>query len=139
MIQHAIREAQKSIFKYRFGAVVTRKGRIVGRGHNQLRHHDLCGYPFNNSLHAEAAAIRNMRAKGDTIYVARTSRQGVIGNSRPCVHCLHFISLSGIRWVVYTTPNGTIRSHISDLYEQQGPSETDCTNDGEEVPALFPG
>lgn len=135
MIRHAISEATKSGFRYRLGAVITRKGRIVGRGHNRIRHHGFSMYPYSHSLHAEADAARRMLrcgSSGDTIYVARVNQSGSVGMARPCKHCVSLLRSLNIEWVVYTTPEGSVRQKISQLSYSDSPLEDSCCSSDED-------
>lgn len=85
------------------------------------------------SIHAEADVIRKVGKKRNMpksvdIVVIRFSKNGIIGESRPCYHCILAMSKSrlNIKYIYYSTCNGDIvkeslcemvkhnyRSHIS--------------------------
>lgn len=68
------------------------------------------------SKHAEMDAITKIRFKKNLpksmdIVVLRISKNGILGESRPCYHCLHMIEQSNlnIRCIYYSNRNGTIQ------------------------------
>jgi hypothetical protein len=91
------------------------------------------------SIHAEADIIkkigryRNVPSEID-IFVIRLSKNGVIGESRPCYHCVLKMSKSrlNIKYIYYTQSDGTIAkkkfsdmvSRISCLYISNGVKRT---------------
>lgn len=101
--------AGMSTAKKRHGAVVVRKGRIIGRGFNKTTNDPKTvseeHIKTHCSRHAEVEAMRNANwnVKGCTLYVARVSKSGRIGNSRPCEYCQEKIEKMGIKKIVYTT------------------------------------
>jgi len=111
MITAAFKESQKSTCRCKHGAIVSKNGRVLGRGHNDYRSHGghWGGGPLR-TLHAEAAAIRDavrrgIDVRGTTIYVTRgdTSRM-----SKPCVSCRTLLEKHGIAKVCYTDEHGNI-------------------------------
>ena len=113
MLHLAKKQAEKSTFKYRVGAVIVSSGRIISQSYNQIRYSKvpIRGKKFPESLHAEQAAI--IRAlhenHGDTrvfrhsiLYVARIRRDGSFGCAKPCSICQCFIKAVGIKHVIHT-------------------------------------
>lgn len=113
-IQVAIEEAEKSDFifkngaKFRLGAIVLHKGKIVGRGHNIKRTHARMNKEFGyTTIHAEAQAL--MRANcGDQLLVVRLLKNGELGCSKPCAKCMKYIKEQKIKEIFYVDWNGEI-------------------------------
>lgn len=71
------------------------------------------------SIHAEAYAIKKITRKRNLpksldIVVIRCSKTGVIGESRPCFHCIRMMQHShiNIKNVYYSTKTGTIKKEL---------------------------
>lgn len=114
MMDVSLKQASKSTFKYKVGAVITRNGRIISVGTNRTnRYSKYIGNKFrkcNDSLHAEADAIMKLlkesklaRLAGADIHVSRIKKDGTVGMAKPCLHCSALIEAVGIRRVYYTT------------------------------------
>lgn len=62
------------------------------------------------SHHAEVRALRRLggihRARGATVYVARSTADGAFANARPCADCERFLRCAGVARVVYTAGDG---------------------------------
>lgn len=62
------------------------------------------------SHHAEVRALRRLggihRARGATVYVARSTASGAFANARPCADCERFLRCAGVARVVYTAGDG---------------------------------
>lgn len=111
----SLRIAQKQALKsphrqHRMGAVITKNGRILSTGYNEIRHSKTIG---KNTLHAEASAIKKLLDArslcsliGSTMFVTRFTRGGRIGMAKPCVECASLIRSVGIRNVYYTDDSG---------------------------------
>jgi len=103
----AEKEARKSPHnQHKLGAVITKGGRILSTGYNELRPSKIIGTP---TLHAEASAILKLlksRRMGDlvgaTLFVTRFTRGGAVGLARPCSKCMDLINSCGIRRVIYS-------------------------------------
>lgn len=94
------------------GCVVVRGKKIISRGYNIKKTHPE-SHSFYNLLHAEHVAILNaykQDLKGCEVYVYRETKDGLLGNSRPCVYCERILRSSGIKKVFYTTREGEIKS-----------------------------
>ena len=107
-IKLAIREATKSHYKQRVGAVIIKKKRILSKGHNYAQRAARKLHPkfkqWPNSIHAEADAI--LKAKTDlfgaTIYVIRINRAGQLRYALPCSYCMAYLKHVGIRKIFYS-------------------------------------
>lgn len=106
MMALARRLSLKSTYeKYKIGAVIARKGRVVGVGFNRHKTHTLSPHAYKY-LHAEVDAALGVpvkQLKGATIYVYREKKDGTPGLARPCSSCEGFLKKHGVKTVVYTT------------------------------------
>lgn len=131
MFNQARIEAEKSEFEhFKIGAVITYKGKIIGRGCNNEKTHPMqqrynkryrCFHVYNgefvkHSIHAEIAAIVSVSSvvscevdwSKARIYVYRIApgkRYGY-GLSKPCAACMHAIEDTGIKKIYYTDDFG---------------------------------
>lgn len=99
----ALKESLRSSYKYLLGAVIVKRGKIVGKGYNSVAYQGKRS--FLNGIHAEIAAINNTRAadrSGSTIYVARWMRRGQLGLAKPCPACEKVLRKLGIKKVYYS-------------------------------------
>ena len=138
MFAEARKEAEKSEFdKFHFGAVITYKNKIIGRGHNSDKTDPMqCKYNvyrhFNNvdgvnyvkhSIHAEISAIksisyvtgREIDFSKCSIYIYRiyNGRGSIFGDSMPCQACRHALLDIGITNVYYTSRYGYSYTRLS--------------------------
>lgn len=96
--------ANKSQMYFKLGAVVFKRGKILGFGYNSNKTHPKYGSkPCYQTLHAEGAAIWAAKklgndTQGATMIVYR--KNGL--NAKPCVHCQKIIEKAGIKKVIYT-------------------------------------
>ena len=104
--QEAYNQALKSEMNFNHGAVLIRRGKIVGRGYNTY-------YNSNsnekNSLHAEVSAILDGLKKVShedlkrcELVIIRVNTQGQVVNSKPCDKCTKFINKFGIKKVYHS-------------------------------------
>lgn len=95
---------------FKVGAVLYNSSGILATGINSYRTSPrLIRYYLYPHYHAEALAI--LRAgfrlcKGASLVVARIRKDGSLGLSKPCGECQKLIKLTGIRSVLYSTPDG---------------------------------
>lgn len=102
-LQIAMEQAKKSIVRFKHGAVIVKKGKIVSLGHNKYCFscyaiHKIC-------IHAEINAIANCPTKylsGATLYVIRLNESGELKYSKPCQRCKDYIIRSKISYVYYS-------------------------------------
>ncbi len=114
MISTALKQATKSRHKYKVGAVIIKGGRLLSVGYNSTNKTHPSNQTWENSCHAEEAAIlkrikiQNGLASlvGATIYVSRISASGRAAMAKPCIHCEKLIRAVGIKKVVYTNNIG---------------------------------
>lgn len=96
--------------RFRLGAVLVDRKRIVAAKYNSLKTHPMMGffyaYPY---LHAEAATIFSYgidNCYGSTLYVVRIKRDNSLGLAKPCSSCEKLIKLAGVKQVIYSTNEG---------------------------------
>ena len=92
---------------YRVGAVIKKKGQIIGVGYNSKKTHPIM-QRFNpkKTLHAEIAAMINTglnNVEKSTIYVVRIARNGDYRLSRPCQSCFLLMEKYGVKKVIWST------------------------------------
>ena len=114
MIRHARKQAERSTFRQRLGAVITKGDRVLSSACNELRYNRNVPQKFPESLHAEAAAVAKLLKDqrlhdlaGSTIYVCRINRAGTSRLAWPCLECYNLLKAVGVRKIVYTTSNGS--------------------------------
>lgn len=124
-------EAEKSDFKqFNIGCVITYKGHIIGRGHNQNKTHPMqkkynrkyrklhnSSHAFiQDSIHAEMDAINSIpyttgietdfsKAKLFVYRISPGKRLGY-GKAKPCAACMEAIRKLGIKKIYYTDEDG---------------------------------
>jgi len=108
MIRLANKEANKSTFYYKLGAIIVKGNRVLATGHNSIAHCKL--NDFKNSRHAEMDAILHILKNrnglsllaGSTIYVSRITKGGETALAKPCSKCMSLIKSVGIKRIIYT-------------------------------------
>jgi len=97
-------ESNKSPMKFKLGAVIIKRGRIIGFGYNSLKTHPKFGSKKHfKTLHAEGAAIYSCRKLGnDTTGATMIIYRKGCRNSKPCEECQKLIKTAGIKKVIYT-------------------------------------
>ena len=107
-INLACKEALKSNFPQKVGAVVFNKSKFISSGHNygerSIRSHLSKFRRWNTSLHAEIIAIINARIdiKGASIIVVRLNKNNQFRLSKPCSKCMEYLKYVGIKKVYYS-------------------------------------
>ena len=118
-IRNAMKVANDGDGGYRLGAVVVKSGSLLASGSNRRRNDPATAHGVDRSawsVHAEEACLRglrNGRARGATLYVARVSVRGAARLSRPCTNCQIEAIRAGISKMVYTTTNGVAAERIN--------------------------
>jgi tRNA(Arg) A34 adenosine deaminase TadA len=88
------------------GAVLVKGSQVVSLGSNNFKSHPLMSY---KTLHSEISCLLGVRWKDlsdSTMFVARISKNGKVGMSKPCPICYSVLLKYGIRRVYYTTSSG---------------------------------
>jgi len=98
-------QADKSIFKFKVGAVLlSKKNKVISLGFNKSKTHPKFGSkPPYNTLHAEGDAIAKAVCLGmidqvRKIYIYRKNSR----NCKPCPSCLNLIKAYKIKEVYYS-------------------------------------
>lgn len=109
--------ALKSTSKFRHGAVLVRKNRVISAGFNNMRKSHPIVEEFNNNsnfvkgMHAEIHACLGVSAsdlKKSDVYVVRLLRNGEKALSLPCQMCQSFLDSVGVRRVYFSTATGSV-------------------------------
>ena len=101
VIHEAVKQSQKTKYIFRLGAVIFDRHRIISGGYNRVYMH--------GANCAENLAIKKAPSKlvkGTTILVCRVNNSGSFGMAKPCGRCMKLIAKSGIKKVIYSTPDG---------------------------------
>jgi len=108
LISLAVKEAQKSTFYFKLGAIGLYKGQVVSKAYNvSSSNPELKYFPSRFSFHAEARAC--IRAKKvDTIIVVRVNPTG-LACSFPCSSCQKIMKKYGVKTVFYIDWLGNIQ------------------------------
>ena len=118
MLRIANKQATKSDYIYRLGAVIVKGKRVLATGYNSISYCSVNS--FKNSRHAEMDVILKLMHKpnglsslaGSTLYVTRITNTGRSAMARPCDKCMKLIQSVGIKEIIYTTPNGTSKEKV---------------------------
>lgn len=126
-IKSAMKKAREMSMKSdhhqaKVGAVVLQKNKALSSGYNQdkkthpfLKKH---GFHYNQSIHAEMAAIFRMKnkenLKGATIVVYRETKDGHMAMSKPCAVCQKLMRIYGVKKIMYSTENGICEEILKD-------------------------
>lgn len=100
----AAKMSSKSLMKFKLGAIIVKRGKILGWGNNQKKSHPIYGSKdCYKTMHAEGASLYTCKKLGNdptgaTMIVYR--RGGRL--SKPCLECQKLIAKHGITKVIYT-------------------------------------
>ena len=108
--------ALKSRSKFRLGAVLVKKNRVVSAGFNSMLKTHPLQQKFNDGkytigIHAELHACLGVSAKDledSEIYVVRLRRDGQFALAKPCQICEKFLYSVGVRCAHYTVNENEI-------------------------------
>jgi tRNA(Arg) A34 adenosine deaminase TadA len=109
-IEEAVELASRSNGPFRHGCVVMNGKKIVARGNNHVR--KKIG---TLSIHAEMDALWKMDADYSSLkaIIVRSSKTGMLGNSRPCDMCMNALRQHGVKTILYSTNNGFAMENIT--------------------------
>lgn len=100
--------------KYKHGAVLMRKNRVLSIGFNQNKTHSRSLHAFKH-IHAETDALLSTKVKdlSDAVmYIYREDKDGNPALSRPCSSCLRSLKNAGIKKIYYSIDNGYLEENI---------------------------
>jgi len=108
-VKLAVKEANKSEYYQKVGAVIVKKKIVLSKGHNcphksrRKLHPRFQQWP--DSIHAEVDAILKARTnlKNASIYVIRVGSNNKLLLAKPCKYCMAYLKYVGIRKVFYST------------------------------------
>lgn len=105
--------ALKSTSRFRLGAVVVKKGKVIGAGFNKMgKTHPInktLGDIYDRGIHAEIDACLGLSAVdlcGSTITICRVYKDGRRALAKPCWMCMRYLMQVGIKRIVYSTEEG---------------------------------
>jgi tRNA(Arg) A34 adenosine deaminase TadA len=114
LIRTAIKEAEKSDYRIRMGAVIFNKKKIVSKGHNHTNSLQRKLHPtfqeWPDSIHAEVEAVLKAKQnlKGYDLLIIRINKKKQFRISKPCPHCTALLNHVGIRNVYFSNDDGMI-------------------------------
>jgi deoxycytidylate deaminase len=103
--------AYKSISRFRLGAVLVKKNRVISTGYNDMSKTHTLMQKFNldkswaPGLHAEVHAcigVHSIDLDYADLYVVRVLRNGETAMAKPCKICHKFLMSVGLRRVYYS-------------------------------------
>ena len=99
----AIKESKKSTHRFKMGAAIAKKNKVLVSAPNSRKTHPKFGSGSYSTLHAESHAIykairQGIDIEGATIYVYRANNN----LAKPCPCCMGLIHKYGIKKVVYS-------------------------------------
>lgn len=121
LITNTIKLAHTSNYrKYRVGCIIAKGNNVISFGTNSKKTHPLQAKYTNRPhlecwIHAEIRAIsRAVKADlpGADAYVMRVTREGALGNSRPCVGCYSALSRFGVKRIFYVCEGDFYREEM---------------------------
>ena len=88
---------------HKMSCIITRKGKIIGKGSNSLATHPESNHAFK-CKHAEFNAFISAHRdiKDSTVYVFRENRNGQLSQARPCPSCYALLMAQGAKRIIYT-------------------------------------
>lgn len=116
MINLARHMALKSVSKFRLGAVLVKKNRVISAGYNQMNksHPIMQKYSdtdFTLGLHAEVHSCIGVSANdlhASELWVCRLHKNEEFAMARPCLTCQKFLIDIGVKKVYFTNLEGKI-------------------------------
>ena len=106
----AIKQAQKSNYMFRLGAVALHKGKVVSFTFNKAIADIRITRHGPSSYHAEAYACVKAKSRPiDTIIVVRINNSNSLSCSFPCKNCQNIMRIHGVKTVYYTDYSGNIQ------------------------------
>ena len=118
--------SEESIFnRYRVGAILVMKGKIIARGYNSTKSHPMQKmYNIERTdvsdsaphyIHAEMDVLKKMKGmdlKNTELYIYHLNNKNEQRMARPCAACMRAIKDHGISVIHYSTPEGLATEYI---------------------------
>jgi tRNA(Arg) A34 adenosine deaminase TadA len=115
----ALEEAAKSTLLMQHGCIAVLSGKIIAKGHNNIRSHSKNGllhYRQCCSSHAEISVLHKLSAtelspkivQKLVLYIVRRSRSGELADSAPCFHCTLRMKKLNIKAIVFSNSEGEL-------------------------------
>ena len=107
-IKQAIEEANKSEHKYKVGAIIFDKSKIISKGFNHpqrsIRHLKSKFQKWPGTVHAEVDAIIKAKTnlKNLSMLVIRVNNRKQLRLAKPCKWCQMYLEYVGIKKVYYS-------------------------------------
>lgn len=111
--------------KFRIGAVLVIKGKVIARGYNSQKGHPLqkrynmirmdMGENSHHPIHAEMDVLKKIKGtdlKNAELFVFNLNNSGEQKMARPCGACMDAIKERGIKTIHYSTPEGFATEYI---------------------------
>lgn len=114
VIELAVKEAIKSKYRIRVGAVIFNRKTVISTGHNyalkSVRSITKKFVKYRYSVHAEVDALLRARTdlNGASILVVRINNKGELRYSRPCKECNGYLNHVKIKNIFYSTNEGIV-------------------------------
>lgn len=110
VINLAREQARLSTHRFRLGAVIYKRNKIMGFGYNDhIKTHPLSPHPYGTK-HAEFCALLDAVGRfgqssvyNNSIYVQRLKAHGLPGIAKPCQFCDKMLRLAGITDIHWST------------------------------------
>lgn len=111
----AVTMAGKSTSRFRLGAVLAKKNRVISTGYNDMGKTHTLMQRYNTDktwapgLHAEVHAcigVPPVDMSFADLYVVRILKDGNVAIAKPCKICHRFLTAVGIRRVYYSMGSG---------------------------------
>lgn len=112
--------ASAPYYRYKLGAVLTRKNTLISVGANQTKSHPLQAKFSNRGtnrpwMHAEIHCLSLANVEDilySTIYVARVIKSGDFANSRPCAGCHNALKHFGVSTMIYHHDGKLMKEYV---------------------------
>ncbi len=111
--------------KFRMGAVLAIRGKVIARGYNSDKGHPLqkkfnelrtdMGENSHHPIHAEMDVLKQLKGvdlKNAELYIYNLNPKGEQRMARPCAGCMSAIKKAGIGVIHYSTPDGFATEYI---------------------------
>ncbi len=111
--------------KYRIGAVLVIKNKIIARGYNSQKGHPLqkryntvrtdMGENSHHPIHAEMDVLKKLKGidlKNAELFIYNINNNGEQRMARPCGACMDALKEHGIKTIHYSTPDGFATEYI---------------------------